>query len=52
MSLLRAGNPTRSPFSEIRQAERSHTLMVIAISTLSASSCLITAVLVTLGIVK
>ncbi|MBF4576955.1 MULTISPECIES: hypothetical protein [unclassified Frondihabitans] len=50
MSLLRPPTTQVSPFSEIRQIERNKTLAVIAASTVVATSCLITAVLVALGV--
>ena len=51
MSVLRAEKATdRSPFTEIRQSEREKTLAIVAVSTLSATSCLIAAVMVTLGV--
>ena len=50
MSLLRTHSTPSSPFSEIRQIERNKTLAVIAASTVAATSCLITAVLVALGV--
>lgn len=51
MTFLRATKRAEpSPFSEIRQIDREKTLLVIAASTLGATSCLIAAVLVTMGV--
>jgi hypothetical protein len=51
MSLHSAENAA-SPFSEIRQIERDHTLMIIAAATLSASAFVIIGALVAVGIVS
>lgn len=42
--------PARSPFSEIRSAHRQATLAVIATSAVAASSTLIAAILIAVGV--
>lgn len=42
---------TRSPFSEVRATERQQTLLVVATSAVAASTSIVAALLVSLGVI-